>query len=32
MFCFALVALYGFNWPRFSKAESLHGVRASAGH
>ena len=31
MFCFALVALYGFNWPRFSKAESLHGVRASAG-
>jgi FHS family L-fucose permease-like MFS transporter len=32
MFCFALVALYGFNWPRFSKAESLHGVRASGGH
>jgi FHS family L-fucose permease-like MFS transporter len=32
MFCFALVALYGFNWPRFSKAESLHGVSASAGH
>jgi FHS family L-fucose permease-like MFS transporter len=24
MFCFALVALYGFNWPKFSKAESLH--------
>lgn len=26
MFCFAFVAFYGFNWPRFSKAESLHGV------
>jgi len=32
MFCFVLVALYGFNWPRFSKAESLNGVRASLGH
>jgi MFS transporter, FHS family, L-fucose permease len=32
MFCFILVALYGFNWPRLSKAESLHGMRASAGH
>jgi FHS family L-fucose permease-like MFS transporter len=32
MFCFVLVALYGFNWPRFSNAESLHGVRASTGH
>jgi FHS family L-fucose permease-like MFS transporter len=32
MFCFALVALYGFNWPRFSNAESLHGVKAPAGH
>ncbi len=27
MFCFALVAFYGFNWPRFSKAESLNGAR-----
>jgi len=26
MFCFAFVAFYGFNWPKFSKAESLHGV------
>jgi FHS family L-fucose permease-like MFS transporter len=26
MFCFALVALYGFYWPRLSKAESLTGV------
>jgi len=26
MFCFAFVAFYGFNWQRFSKAESLHGA------
>ena len=32
MFCFAFVAFYGFNWPRFSNAESLHGVKATAGH
>lgn len=32
MFCFVLVALYGFYWPRFSKAESLDGVRAAPGH
>ena len=32
MFCFAFVAFYGFNWPKFSKAESLHGVKASGGH
>jgi FHS family L-fucose permease-like MFS transporter len=32
MFCFAFVAFYGFNWPKFAKAESLHGVRAGAGH
>ncbi len=32
MFCFALVALYAFNWPRFSKAESLAGTPASVGH
>jgi FHS family L-fucose permease-like MFS transporter len=37
MACFAFVAFYGFNWPRFSKAESLHATRplraagASAG-
>jgi FHS family L-fucose permease-like MFS transporter len=31
MFCFAFVAYYGFYWPRFSKAESLNGVRTS-GH
>ena len=32
MFCFGLVALYAFNWPRLSKAESLSGAPASAGH
>jgi len=32
MFCFAFVAFYGFNWPRYSKAASLDGVKASAGH
>jgi FHS family L-fucose permease-like MFS transporter len=31
-FCFAFVAFYGYNWPRFSKAESLHLVGASGGH
>jgi FHS family L-fucose permease-like MFS transporter len=32
MFCFVLVALYGFYWPRLSKAESLNGVRTAPGH
>jgi FHS family L-fucose permease-like MFS transporter len=32
MFCFAFVAYYGFNWPKYSKAESLHGVEATGGH
>ncbi len=32
MFCFAFVAFYGYNWPKFSKAESLHGVKTGAGH
>ena len=31
MFCFAFVAFYGYNWPKFSKAESLHGVK-TVGH
>ena len=31
MFCFAFVAFYGFNWPKFSKSDSLHGVKA-IGH
>jgi MFS transporter, FHS family, L-fucose permease len=32
MFCFALVALYGFNWPRLSGAESLAGTPVSLRH
>ena len=32
MVCFALVALYGFAWPKLSNAESLSGVKASGGH
>jgi FHS family L-fucose permease-like MFS transporter len=28
-FCFAFVAFYGFNWSRFSKAESLHSVKSA---
>ena len=24
--CFAFIAYYGYNWPKYSKAESLHGV------
>jgi FHS family L-fucose permease-like MFS transporter len=32
MVCFAFVAFYGFNWPRFSHAESLQGVKATGGH
>ena len=32
MFCFMVVAVYGFNWSKFSKAESLQGVRAGVGH
>ena len=31
MVCFAFVAFYGFNWPKYSKAQSLHGVKA-VGH
>jgi len=32
MFCFALVALYGFNWSRLSKADSLAGTPVRMGH
>jgi FHS family L-fucose permease-like MFS transporter len=32
MFCFAFVAFYGYNWPRFSKMESIPQVKASLGH
>ncbi len=30
--CFALIALYGFNWRRLSRAESLSGVKTAGGH
>ncbi len=32
MICFALIALYGYGWPKLSRAESLHGVGTSGGH
>ncbi len=30
--CFAFVAFYGFNWPKFSGAASLNGTKMSGGH
>jgi FHS family L-fucose permease-like MFS transporter len=32
MVCFVAVALYGFNWPRFSQSESLQGAPVARGH
>lgn len=32
MVCFAFVAFYGFSWPKFSKAESMHVVKTAGGH
>lgn len=32
MFCFLVVAYYGFKWPKYSKAESLNGVNPTSGH
>jgi FHS family L-fucose permease-like MFS transporter len=32
MLCFAFVAFYGFNWSRFSKADSLQGSGPLVGH
>ncbi|HTS64788.1 MAG TPA: MFS transporter [Candidatus Acidoferrales bacterium] len=32
VFCFAFVAFYGLNWSRFSRAESLNGVKIGSGH
>jgi FHS family L-fucose permease-like MFS transporter len=32
LICFVLIALYGYSWPKLSRAESLHGVGASGGH
>ena len=32
LICFALIALYGYAWPKLSRAEALHGVGASGRH
>jgi FHS family L-fucose permease-like MFS transporter len=32
MFCFAFVAFYGYNWPRFSRMETIPQVKSSFGH
>ncbi|MEY2498410.1 MAG: transporter, family, L-fucose permease [Verrucomicrobiota bacterium] len=32
MLCFAVVAVYGYMWPRLSGAESMHGVSTTGGH
>jgi FHS family L-fucose permease-like MFS transporter len=32
LFCFAFVAFYGLNWSKFSKAESLSGMKMAGGH
>jgi FHS family L-fucose permease-like MFS transporter len=32
LFCFVFIALYAWNWPKFSKAESSHEVKTSGGH
>ena len=32
LLCFAVVAAYGFLWPRLSGHEGMHGVSASGGH
>jgi hypothetical protein len=30
--CFVFIALYGYGWPKLSRAEALHAVGASGGH
>jgi FHS family L-fucose permease-like MFS transporter len=30
--CFAIIALYGFLWPKLSGADSLSGVKTGGGH
>jgi fucose permease len=32
LICFVLIALYGYGWPKLSRAESLHGVGSSGAH
>lgn len=31
-FCFAIVAFYGYKWPKFSRAETLDVVKVTAAH
>ena len=30
--CFVIVAFYGFNWPRFSRAESRQAAKSPSLH
>jgi fucose permease len=32
LLCFAVVAAYGYLWPRLSGHEAMHGVSATGGH
>jgi FHS family L-fucose permease-like MFS transporter len=32
LLCFVLIALYGYAWPKLSRAESLHEATTSGGH
>jgi FHS family L-fucose permease-like MFS transporter len=32
LFCFAIIAVYGFYWPKLSNSEGMVGVDASKGH
>jgi FHS family L-fucose permease-like MFS transporter len=32
MICFVCVAVYGFGWPKLSRADALQGVQTSGGH
>jgi FHS family L-fucose permease-like MFS transporter len=32
LICFVFIALYGYGWPKLSRAKALHGVGASGGH
>lgn len=32
MVCFGVVACYGFNWSKFSKSDSLQGLKTLGGH
>ncbi len=32
LFCFAAIAVYGFNWTKFSKSEGISGISGAKGH